>query len=108
MTAITPLTTGYHEITPLTTKSERCYNQPPLYNIYHIFNKLLDAVDFFAFFLFEVAKTSATRRLPNFLSTAQICIRSICLNANLLPMLPFIVSERAQNGCEKLIFIGLL
>ena len=29
MTAITPLTTGYHEITPLTTKSERCYNQPP-------------------------------------------------------------------------------
>ena len=30
MTAITPLTTGFHEITPLTTKSERCYNQPPL------------------------------------------------------------------------------
>ena len=33
MTAITPLTTGYHEITPLTTKSERCYNPPPLYKI---------------------------------------------------------------------------
>ena len=31
MTAITPLTTRFHEITPLTTKSERCYNQPPLY-----------------------------------------------------------------------------
>ena len=29
---ITPLTTGYHEITPLTTKSERCYNQPPCNN----------------------------------------------------------------------------
>ena len=29
MTAITPLTTGFHEITPLTMKSERCYNQPP-------------------------------------------------------------------------------
>ena len=32
MTAITPLTTGFHEITPLTTKSERCYNQPPCNN----------------------------------------------------------------------------
>ena len=33
MTAITPLTAGFHEITPLTTKSERCYNHPPLYKV---------------------------------------------------------------------------
>ena len=31
MTAITPLTTGFHEITPLTMKTERCYNHPTYY-----------------------------------------------------------------------------
>ena len=30
MTAITTLTTEFPEITPLSTKSERFYNQPPV------------------------------------------------------------------------------
>ena len=30
MTAITPITTRFHEITPFTTKSDRFYNHPPV------------------------------------------------------------------------------
>ena len=43
MTAITPLTTGSHEMTPLTSKSERCYNHLLVIN-FQAFNDRVDTV----------------------------------------------------------------
>ena len=34
MTSITPITTGFHEITPFTPKSDWCYNHPPVLPVF--------------------------------------------------------------------------